>query len=159
MGIPIRVKNKNKSLLIGHIFYTVIHIGILYLFFHLIGFLVPAIAFVFMETLFVFYFGYIILRIYNINVKELFYWRKIFTVILVGLVCVPILFLGSLLGRNDVLAALVFSTLYMILYRLIISRFHFEETEMSSPRFPRNLDWSRNGKKVPDYFLSFLPKQ
>ena len=110
MGIPIRVKNKNKSLLIGHIFYTVIHIGILYLFFHLIGFLGPAIAFVFMETLFVFYFGYIILRIYNINVKELFYWRKIFTVILVGLVCVPILFLGSLLGLNDVLAALVFST-------------------------------------------------
>ncbi|OGU32226.1 MAG: hypothetical protein A2057_04750 [Ignavibacteria bacterium GWA2_35_9] len=147
MGIPIRVKNKNRHLLVGHILYTIIHMGVLYLLYYFIGFLGPAIAFVFMETLFVIYFGYIILKIYNINLKELFYWRKIFTIILAGLVCVPILFAGSLLNLNDVVTALLFGTVYIILYLIIISRFHFEETDMFLFKISRKFGLEHRWKK------------
>ncbi len=130
MGVPIRVKNKNKSLLIGHIFYTAIHIGVLYSFYHLFGFLGPAIAFIFMEIIFTFYFASLILKFYRIKVKDLFYWRKIFTILSSGLIAVPILFAGDLLKLNAVVTAIIFSTIYMILYFIIISRFHFEETDL-----------------------------
>ncbi len=130
MGTPIRAKNKNKSLLIGHTFYTVIHMGILYLLYHFVGFLGPAIAFVLMETIFVFYFGAVVLRIYDIKIKELFYWRKIFTIILSGLICVPILFVGDLLKLNEILSAILFGGIYIILYLIIMNNFHFEETDI-----------------------------
>ena len=141
MGIPIRAKNENKVLLIGHIYYTIIHIGILYLLFHLVGFLGPAIAFVFMETVFLFYFGSIILRLYKIKIKELFYWRKIFTIILTGLLCFPILLTGSLLKLNEVFSAILFGMIYIILYFFIVSRFHFEETDLFLLRIKQRLKW------------------
>ena len=147
MGIPIRVKNKNGLLLVGHIFYTIVHIGILYLLYYFMGFLGPAIAFVFMEFIFTFYFGYIILRIYNIKVKELLYWRKIFTIITVGLACVPILFAGSLLNLNDVLTAVLCSTIYIILYLVIISRFHFEETDIFLTKIIKRFGLEKRWKK------------
>lgn len=130
MGVPIRVKNKNKALLIGHIFYTVIHIGALYLFYHLFGFLGPAIAFVFMEFIFTFYFGSLILKFYNIKLKELFYWRKIFTILFAGLISMPVLYAGNLLKLNEVISAIIFSTIYMTAYFVIISFFHFDETDL-----------------------------
>ena len=130
MGIPIRVKNKNKTILIGHIYYTIIHIGILYMLFHFIGFLGPAIAFVFMETIFLFYFGSIILKIYNIKLKDLFYWRKIFTILFAGLVGTPILYAGDILGFNEILTAILFGSIYIVIYLIIIYYFHFEETDL-----------------------------
>ena len=147
MGIPIRVKNKNGYLLVGHILYTIVHIGVLYLLYYFIGFLGPAIAFVFMEVVFTFYFGYIILKIYDIKIKELLYWRKIFTIITVGLVCTPILYAGSLLNLNEVVTAIVFSTIYIILYLIIISRFHFDETDMFLSKILRRLRLEQRWKK------------
>ena len=147
MGIPIRVKNKNGLLLVGHIFYTIVHMGLLYLLYYFIGFLGPAIAFVFMEVVFTFYFGYIILKIYNIKVKELLYWRKIFTIITVGLVCTPILFAGSLLNLNEIVTALLFSTIYIILYLIIISRFHFEETDIFLTKIIKRFGLEQRWKK------------
>ena len=148
MGIPIRVKNKNGLLLVGHILYTILHIGVLYLLFYLIGFLGPAIAFVFMEVIFTFYFGNIILKIYNIKVRELLYWRKIFTIIIVGLACVPILLAGSMLNLNDIVTAILFSTIYIITYLIIMSRFHFEETDIFmskiSQKFRSRVGWKKS---------------
>jgi O-antigen/teichoic acid export membrane protein len=143
MGIPIRVKNKNKSLLIGHIFYTIIHIGILYLFYNFFGFLGPAIAFVFMEILFIIYFGSIILRIYEIKIKELFHWRKVFIIISAGLICTPILYIGDLLKLDAVLSLFLFSAIYTIVYLIIVSFFHFEETDLFIARVLRKfkLEW------------------
>ena len=139
MGIPIRAKNKNKVLLVGHIYYTIVHMGILYLLYHLIGFLGPAIAFVFMETIFLFYFGSIILRIYNIKIKDLFYWRKIFTILLVGLICTPVLYLGDIFKFNEIFTAVLFSSIYIVVYLIIINNFHFEETDLLLGRVLRKL--------------------
>ena len=147
MGIPIRVKNKNGYLLVGHILYTIVHIGVLYLLYYFIGFLGPAIAFVFMEVVFTFYFGYIILKIYDIKVKELLYWRKIFTIITIGLVCMPVLFAGSLLNLNEVVTAIVFSSIYIILYLIVISRFHFDETDMFLSKISKRLKLEQRWKK------------
>jgi O-antigen/teichoic acid export membrane protein len=147
MGVPIRVKNKNKSLLIGHIFYTIIHIGVLYLSYHLIGFLGPAVAFIFMELIFTFYFGFLILIFYNIKISELFYWRKIFVMISAGLVCIPILFLGDLLNLNELLTAVFFGTMYIVVYLITISFFHFEETDLLLSRILNKLRLERIWKK------------
>jgi len=147
MGIPIRVKNKNGLLLVGHIFYTIVHIGVLYLLYSLIGFLGPAIAFVFMEIIFTFYFGSLILKIYNIKVKELLYWRKIFIIITIGLVCTPVLFAGSLLNLNQVVTAIVFSIIYIILYLIVVSHFHFDETDMFLSKISKKLKLEQRWKR------------
>ena len=147
MGIPIRAKNKNKTLLIGHTYYTILHIGFLYLLFHLVGFLGPAIAFVIMEAIFLFYFGSIILRLYNIKIKDLFYWRKVFTIIFIGLMCTPILYAGNLFGFNELLTAIVFGTIYIVVYLIIISRFHFEETDLLLLRVFKKFHLERKWQK------------
>ena len=147
MGIPIRAKNKNKTLLIGHIYYTILHVGLLYLLYHLFGFLGPAIAFVIMETIFLFYFGSIILRLYNIKIKDLFYWRKVFTISIIGLICTPILYAGNLFGFNELLTAIVFGTIYIVIYLIIVSRFHFEETDLFLLRTFRKFNLDRKWKK------------
>ena len=147
MGIPIRVKNKNGHLLVGHILYTIVHIGLLYLLYYFVGFLGPAIAFVFMEVIFTFYFGFIILRIYNISLKELLYWRKISIIIAVGLICLPVLFVGSLLNLNNIVAAILFGTIYIILYLIIISLFHFDETDMFLSKISKRLRLEQRWKR------------
>jgi O-antigen/teichoic acid export membrane protein len=148
MGVPIRVKNKNKSLLVGHIFYTVLHIGALYLFYHLFGFLGPAIAFVCMELIFTFYFGSLILKFYNIKLSDLFYWRKIFLILFAGMISMPILFAGNLLKLNEVISAIIFSTIYMITYFVIVSFFHFDETDLLLSKVFKKLKlewkWKKN---------------
>jgi O-antigen/teichoic acid export membrane protein len=130
MGVPIRVKNENKKLLYGHIFYTILHIGVLYLSFHIIGFLGPAIAFLFMEIIATIYFAVLIIKLYNIKLNELFFWKKVFAIIFVGLISTPIFFIGNLLNLNEIISLFLFGTIYVIAYLFILSKFHYEETDL-----------------------------
>jgi len=141
MGAPIRAMNKNKYLLIGHIFYTIIHIGVLYLSYQYFGIIGPAIAFVFMELISRFYFGFLIIKFYKIEPYQLFYWRKVIIIITVGLVSYPLMLLGGIFDFSDVVSVVLFGGLYMVIYLMIIHKFHFEETDALLARIPKLLKW------------------
>ncbi len=78
MGTPIRVMNKNKYMIIGYIFSTLLNLGLLYLLLKTMGFVGPAIAYVISEYLLGAYFADRILHIYNLKLPKLLFWEKNF---------------------------------------------------------------------------------
>ena len=142
MGIPIRVMNQNKYFLIGYIFATGLNIGLLYLLFKILGMPGPAIAYVVSEIILAFYYGKIILHIYKIKVKELFFWRKVFIILGTGLILCPVLIFGRFLPINFIVSALIFSSLYLILYIFILRYFNFEEVDLIMGKIFRRIKLS-----------------
>ena len=130
MGIPIRAMNKNKYFLIGYIFTSVLNVGLLFILFKIFGLLGPAIAYVLSEIALAFYYAAIILKIYKIKVKDLFFWRKVFIILATGILLTPLLIGGRFLPINPLITAILFSTLYLIIYTLIIRSFDFEEVNL-----------------------------
>jgi len=129
MGTPIRVMNQNKYFLLGYILLTVVNLSMLYFLFNLIGFWGPAIAFVVSEILLAFFFGNKIVKIYNIKVSELLYWKNIAIILSVGLVSSILFFLGELLPINGILKAIIFSSLYFIIFLMILRFFKIDEID------------------------------
>jgi O-antigen/teichoic acid export membrane protein len=129
MGIPIRAMNKNFNLLFGHITSAILNVSLLYLLFNLLGFIGPAIAFVSTEILITILFGYIILKIYKINVSKLYEWGKILYIIIAISITLPVLFIDNFINANEILKAVLFSSAYLILYLYTLKRFKISEVD------------------------------
>ena len=142
MGIPIRAMNKNKYFLIGYIFSTVINLGLLFLLYRILGMLGPALAYVLSEIALAFYYGNRILNIYNIEIKDLFYWRKVFIILGTGILVCPILFIGRFIPINSILSAIIFSILYLTIYVLVLRIFNFEEVDLILGKILRKIKLS-----------------
>ena len=124
MGVPIRGMNKNKLLLYGHIISLFINIILLYILFNLLGLIGPPIAFVVTEILLTIYFGHKVLGLYNIKLKEIFDWDEIIKLILISVLPLFILFAGEYLNINEIIKAIIFSSLYFVIYYFLVRRFN-----------------------------------
>ena len=142
MGIPIRAMNKNKYFLIGYIFSTVINLGLLFLLYRILGMLGPALAYVLSEIVLAFYYGKNILKIYNIKIKDLFHWRKVFIILGIGISSCPILFIGRFVPINPILSAIIFSIIYLAIYVLVLRIFNFEEVDLILGKILRKIKLS-----------------
>ena len=96
MGIPIRAMNKNKYFLVGYVFSTVINLGLLFILYKIFGMIGPALAYVISEIVLAFYYGNRILNIYKIGIGDLFFWRKVFVILGVGILSCPFYLLEDL---------------------------------------------------------------
>ena len=130
MGIPIRAMNKNKYFLVGYVFSTVINLGLLFILYKIFGMIGPALAYVISEIVLAFYYGNRILNIYKIGIGDLFFWRKVFVILGVGILSCPILFIGRFIPINSILSAIIFSAIYLMTYVFVLRIFKFEEISL-----------------------------
>ncbi|MCB0749233.1 MAG: oligosaccharide flippase family protein, partial [Ignavibacteriae bacterium] len=139
MGIPIRGMNKNKLLLMGHIASLFVNIGLLYVLFNLLGMIGPPIAYVTTEILLTIFFGAKVLSIYKIKFKEIFYWDEIFKLLAISIVPIVILFGGNYLPINDIVRAIVFSSVYLAAYYYLVRKLNIEYLNTFITRIQTNL--------------------
>jgi O-antigen/teichoic acid export membrane protein len=130
MGIPIRAMNKNKYFLIGYIFTSALNFGLLYVLFGIFGLLGPAIAYVVSEVVLSFYFANRILKIYEIKIRDLFFWKKVSIILGIGLGLTPILVIGKFLPITPIIGAVILTTTYLILYLIILRFYNLDEVNL-----------------------------
>ena len=129
-GMPIRIVNKNKFYVYAYNYALIIN-GVLLLvlnnFFQFIG---PAIAYIISDSFVYLYLGIKVLKIYQIKLVDLFYWKKIFYIFLSSFLLVPLLFIGECFKINDFIKIPIFSILYFIFYFLILINIDIEEFQV-----------------------------
>ena len=129
MGSPLRAMNRNKYFLLGNIVSLVVNIIVIAILLKHLGLIAPAIAVVVAEVVGSIYMGAKIIRVYEVQVATLFFWKKLFTITIVALAPVPILLAGQFVKVNDVIRAVGFSTVYLAVYYLVVRRCKIEEFE------------------------------
>ena len=144
MGIPIRAMNKNKYFLVGYVFSTVINLGLLFILYKIFGMIGPALAYVISEIVLAFYYGNRILNIYKIGIGDLFFWRKVFVILGVGILSCPILFIGRFIPINSILSAIIFSAIYLMTYVFVLRIFKFEEISLILGKILRKVKFHGN---------------
>ena len=78
MSMPIRAINRNKFFVFANLLYLSVNLLFIYILYNTVGFLGPAIAAVISEIIQSLYLGHKILSIYEIKIKDLLAWEKIF---------------------------------------------------------------------------------
>ena len=130
MGMPIRALNKNKYFVVGNIISLIVNIVLLYTLYKVLGFVGPAIAAVATEISLAVFLASKILDLYNIRLKELLSWHKLAKIFLASICGIPFLFIGNFLNLNSYIEAVLFSSLYSILYLIIIKKMKIEEVDL-----------------------------
>ncbi len=139
MGSPLRAMNKNKFFVIGNILSLIINVIALYILFKLLGFYGPAVAYVITEVSLSIFLAAKIIPTYKITIKELLRWRKIFKIIIISLIGLPIFYLGSLININSVANAIIFSSIYFLLYLYILKITKIDEIDLFMNKILRRL--------------------
>lgn len=126
-GIPIRTLNKNKFYVYGNLIALFLNIILMIILSRFFVFAGPAIAYVISDTIIYVYFSVKILSLYNIDIKELFYWKKIYLISISGIVILPILFLDNFLTISIIAKDIIISSIFIIIYFNIIIRLNISE--------------------------------
>jgi O-antigen/teichoic acid export membrane protein len=130
LGSPLRAANANRHFAVGNIISSVVNIGLLLVLIKPLGLIGAAVAFIAADLALSFYVVNRTLHVYAIRLAELFFWRKIGAAMLVGVLCVPVLLVGDLVGLPEIVRACVFGCIYIGVYVLVLSRCHIEEIDL-----------------------------
>jgi O-antigen/teichoic acid export membrane protein len=130
MSTPLRAMNKNKYFIVGNLISLLVNVVMLFLLFKMLGFIGPAIAYVVTEFSSLIYLSVKIISTYNIKLSEMLLWKKSAIVLLVGTGCLPILFVGNFFTINPVITAVIFSTIYIVIYLLIMRKLKIDEVDI-----------------------------
>ena len=129
MGSPLRAMNKNKYFVFGNILSLIVNIVSLFVLYKILGFIGPAIAYVLTEISLAVFLAIKILSTYKIKISELFRWKKLLIVMSVSIIGFPIFYLGNFIKFNPIFNSIVFVTLYLIIYLLILRRIRIAELD------------------------------
>jgi len=130
LAAPLRAANANRYFVYGNIMSSVFNIGLLLVLIQRVGMIGAAIAFVASDVALGCYVTNRTLKVYEIRLPDLFYWRRMGLVVLLGIVCVPVLLLGDLLRIPSLVRALLTGTVYLVVYVACMSRCRIEEVDI-----------------------------
>jgi O-antigen/teichoic acid export membrane protein len=145
LGTPIRAINKNNYFIFGSVLNLVVNLGLILLFYRSVGFIMPAIAFIIGECVTAAYLANRILHCYNITLRSLFLWKKVFAILCCAVLALPFLVIGRWIDLNSVIRAVAFSLLYLLVYYLAIRRLKMEEVEILVEKLSGRLRGMRKG--------------
>jgi O-antigen/teichoic acid export membrane protein len=144
MSSPLRSININKHFILGNSFALVINFVLMFTLYKLIGFAGPALAFILSDLALALYIAILISKIYKVRIKTLFMLKKVFKIVAVALVCIPVLFLGELFSINEIFKASAFSIFYLAIYTFIIYFSKFEEINVLFFKIKQIISNTRN---------------
>jgi O-antigen/teichoic acid export membrane protein len=129
-GIPLRSIGKNRFYVIANVLALMVNIALIFILKEHMRFYGPAIAYLVSDSFIYLYFGIIILNIYNIRLKKMFYWDKILKITIINILLIPVLLCGELVKINYIAKPIIFSSIFFLLYFFIISRSKIEEVDL-----------------------------
>jgi O-antigen/teichoic acid export membrane protein len=129
VGAPLRAMNKNKYFVVGNALSLAVNIVLLYALFKLIGFYGPAIAFVAAEFILGIFLALKIVSTYNITIGSLLPWKKIAIIAAANIVTMPVLFLRTIFDFNPVMEAVIYSSMFLGLYLVVLRWLNIEEVD------------------------------
>jgi len=127
VGTPLRSLNRNKYYAYGSLFGFISNITILIIFSTIDMYIIPAVAYVVSDFVMFLYMARKVMFFYNINIKKIFFWKKIAKIFLISLVSAPVLFLNQLFDFNILFEFIFCSTLYLIIYLFLLDKLKIEE--------------------------------
>ena len=129
MGAPLRAMHRNRSFIYGNVLSLGVNVALLYSLFKIYPFYGPALALVLTTFSLQVFMGTQILRAYRTSISRLFLWRKHAMILGAGLVCVPVMVIGEKIMDGTVLGAVVFGSLYCVLYLIVTRLMRIEEVD------------------------------
>ncbi len=130
MGTPLRAINRNAYFIVGSMITLAVNIGFILAFFGAFGFLTPGFAYILGEASAILYIGWMILRLYRLEFRALFFWRKIIRIVAACAIPMPVLFAGQLVRVGAIVEAVVPAIAYLAIYFVVIRAFRMEEVEL-----------------------------
>lgn len=127
MGIPLRAINKNNYFVFGNVLSLGLNVMLIYILYRTIGYLGPALAYVFSDLFLAIFLGYKIVYNYNISLKKLFFWKKMFFILLIGFVLTPILMANIFIQGNALFVSIILSGLYFSVYLMVMRKMNIFE--------------------------------
>lgn len=130
LGSPLRAANANRHFAVGNLISAALNLALLLAVIEPLGLVGAAAAFVASDLVLSYYIGNRTLAVYDIRLRELFFWRRIGVAALLGVACAPVLLLGNLVEVHPVLRACLFGAAYLGLYVVVANRCRLEEVNM-----------------------------
>ena len=118
--LALRVMNRNSYFLVGNLFMLFLNVGLMFVLFHWLGLVGPALAFVIANVVAAIYLGRQVMRFSELSLRELFPWNQIGMILVGCILGLPILWVGEYVEVNDVVRAIVFSGLYGLFYLIFV---------------------------------------
>ena len=116
MTVPLRAINKTSFFLIGGVIRLILNIILIFLLSRYIGVIGPAIALVVSGYFMNIFLGLTVCKIYLIKIRHLLMWKKIFKVAASAFAALPLLFVGDTIFINDIIRAIIFTVLYIVIF-------------------------------------------
>ncbi len=137
--LPLRVLNKTTHILVGSVVALIVNISLMVVLFKWLGLIGPALAHLTARIIAAVYLGRQVMRFSGFSLAEMFPWHQIGIVLLACVVSLPILFLGEYIAMSGLLRAIVFSTLYALIYLLFVRYAGVREVNLILGRFATHL--------------------
>jgi O-antigen/teichoic acid export membrane protein len=138
-GLPLRVINKTKYYFSGNLYFLIVNFISIIVLYRIFGFIGPALAYVFGFLGFTCYLSWKIKLYYKIDLKSLFLWKKVFSIILLIIICCPFLYIGRYITSNNILNFFISSSLYLSIFYLLLYFFHLEEFDILVTRIKKTI--------------------
>ncbi len=130
MSTPLRAMNENRYFIIGNLVAILVNAGFIFSAFDYLGLLAAPIGLLVSQVALATYLGSRILRVYAIRVQHMFFWRKLLAIALAVLLNVPILLIGELIPIMDTIRAIVFSSLFLAGYFVVVRHCRIDEIDL-----------------------------
>jgi O-antigen/teichoic acid export membrane protein len=137
--LPLRVLNKTTYILASSMVVLIVNIGLVVVLFKLLGFIGPALAHMTAGIIASVYLGSQVMRFSKFSLAEMVPWHQIGIVLLACIVSLPILFLGEHIAMSGLLRAILFSTLYALIYLQFVRYAGVREVNLILGRFATHL--------------------
>ena len=153
--LPLRVQNQNRWFVRASILALVINLVLLIPLNQTFGLVGPAIAFVISRACFGLYLARKSSKVYEVSVVELVRWVDVGKVLIAAVICIPILFLGTVVTENLPLRGAVFGAAYGLAYLLAlrIMRVWDPLATVRSLFLSLRRRWKRGGVVVSDLLI------
>jgi O-antigen/teichoic acid export membrane protein len=130
LGSPLRAANATRFFAVGNVLSGVVNVGFLLLLIEPMGPIGAAVAFVVSDLALAFYMADRTVKVYDIDWRTLFLWKKMAILAIAAAACTPVLFAGELLSLPPLAGAVVFGSIYLGVYVLVVARCHVDEVDI-----------------------------
>ena len=145
---PLRAINFTKPLLIANFLSASINLPLSFLLLKFYGLLGPAISFLLADIVIAIYTCYFVMKSYDVTLKEILYWTKVFKLFNIAMLCVPILFLIKIFPAHNIFAVFTCFIIYFLTYILLCQKANIEETNRINILFWEKTLFFRRTRKV-----------
>lgn len=135
MGTPLRAMSRTKYYIAGSILTLCVNIAFILVFFGVMGFITPGVAFILGEAAAALFLAKTILALYHLKLRKLYFWRKILLIAGAGIASIPALFASHLIHIGSVKEAILCSSAYLIIYFSIVRKLRIVEVETLTRKF------------------------